>query len=363
MWSQVGLMTISGRPNASRATDASSTLLIVSLITALAIESADSSGTVAFALPISGFSDAMNRLPVIFNSEQARGFDEKNQQKKSVHDCLGPRGGHELGADGFDEPDDHATDDRPVNASQTAQDNDDEALNVEENAHGGKDVVKGDQGDAGDPGHGGADAKRQVVNLELVDAGEACRIAIQAGRPDGATHTGALEKVVDPDSRDNGGHASPQFGHGDENLPNLDHFPFQGIFRNRPILGTEQEQGQIIEDVPDAGGDDDHRQRFADILFGLENGLDHNILQAVAEEKHQREDENQRKVGVQPGQRYRPEGNVHPDHQEGTVGKVDHLEHPENDGQAEGGQSIYGPHHDSVNCIFNEIDHLSLQPA
>ena len=79
IWSQVGLSTISGRPNASTAIEASSTLLIVSLITAVAIESADSSGIVAFALTLFGFSDAMNSLPVIFYSEQARGFDEKNQ--------------------------------------------------------------------------------------------------------------------------------------------------------------------------------------------------------------------------------------------------------------------------------------------
>ena len=120
MWSQVGLLTISGRPNASRAADASRTLLIVSLITALATESGDSSAPGTVIPASSGFSDAVNRLPVIFYSEQTRGFDEKNQQKKSVDDGFGPRRGHELGADGFDEPDNNAADDRPVNASQAA---------------------------------------------------------------------------------------------------------------------------------------------------------------------------------------------------------------------------------------------------
>ena len=156
-------------------------------------------------------------------------------------------------------------------------------------------------------------------------------------------------------------HEPPELGDAEHELADFDHLAAQRIILQRAVLGTEDQQGQIVEDIPDPGGDDDDGNRFPDVLFRLENRLDDDVLEEITENEHDRNDDQQGDIGVHTAQGDGPVGHVHADHQERTVSKIDNFEHPEDQGQAKGGQTIDGAHQDAVDRVFENIQHGSLR--
>jgi len=61
---------------------------------------------------------------------------------------------------------------------------------------------------------------------------------------------------------------------------------------------TENKQGEVVQNIPDARCDYDDSDRLSDMLFSLKNGFNDDFLHIIAEEIEQRNHNNKRQIGV-----------------------------------------------------------------
>jgi len=63
---------------------------------------------------------------------------------------------------------------------------------------------------------------------------------------------------------------NPQnLGDGKHHSSELEHLAAQRDCPEEHVLRAEDEQRKIVQDIPDTGGDDDDRDRFADVFFPI----------------------------------------------------------------------------------------------
>ena len=127
------------------------------------------------------------------------------------------------------------------------------------------------------------------------------------------------------------------------------------------VLGAKDEQGKVVQNIPDTRGHDDDRDRFTNVFFRFEYGFDDDVLQVIAEQVHHRGHNDQSEIRMDAGQRHGPVGHVHANHEQRAMSKIDDLEHAEDNGKPHGGQTVNRPDEDAIDCVFKNIEHKRLR--
>ncbi|MNT08265.1 hypothetical protein D3C72_1430020 [compost metagenome] len=73
----------------------------------------------------------------------------------------------------------------------------------------------------------------------------------------------------------------------------------------------------------------------------MAGAVDHNALQRIAQREHARHHQGQRRIRVDAQPVFQQVDGVQRHHQRGAVGKVDDVQHPVDQGQAQGDQRIH----------------------
>jgi hypothetical protein len=76
------------------------------------------------------------------------------------------------------------------------------------------------------------------------------------------------------------------------------------------------------------------------VLRSIQDGIDQEFLKASADDEENCQRHKDRQIRVKTQQVHRPVGGVHAQHDEGPVGKVDHLHDTEDERQPDGHQTV-----------------------
>jgi len=204
------------------------------------------------------------------------------------------------------------------------------------------DKVKRDQEGRCEAKHGPAHAEGYFVHPVIINTHQPGRLSILRSSPDRTTQIGLSQIEFQKQNKNEGKDETDHARLSDEEsryLPDFTRVPCL----HRPVISSKKEQGNILNDHHEAGGEKDHGKRGG-LFFPPQDGLDEEPLEEVAEEKEKTGSDQRRKIRVYFEKNEDPIDEEHSHHEEGSMGEVDNLGDPEYKTETHGYEPIEPTH-------------------